>query len=709
MAADARANILITAEDRTKAAFDAVARGFEVIKRLFVARELYEGIKAIVEAGRGAEDSANRLTAAYRLQAQQVGLTRAQLDELADSLAAATQFNDNDIKKGEAELLKFGNIYGDVFTRALQASADLAAFNGTDVATATDALGKALANPIEGTKGLGAAVGKLNAVERDHIKTLVEQQRMLEAQNYILDLVNSHIGGTASLMNSGYTKAIEDTAKAWDKLKEAIAQTAAMQSIVHSFLEDMTQSLTDLKNIVESGSWTDSLLFLLGYRGMPTARSHAAKDITDLQDKLQELEKQRGSQGFVITDEAGNAYYGPSVDQQIEQTKKQIEDLTAAYKHLWGPPAAAQPVNKPKNQLTDQQLAFIKSIKQQTERVGDGPIAGLFAKADELHLGKGTHLAIQKLGQDIQQVADETERAKAATEDWQKAFASVQGLREATYQVQDDTALAIIGGNSGQRQKGQQLAQQNREFSQIARTLSGDQRKTFEDSFAAQQKAWGAAWDENYRVVRSFGYGYKTVLADIAEATTNTAAQISELMTDAFRGMEDALVSFVKTGKLDFRSLADSIITDLIRIQVQRSILAPLAGALGGAAGTNAAFDFFSGMFGSPASTGAGTYGPTSSGGVKPRAGGGDIAAGMPYLVGEQGPELIVPRASGTVIPNGKFGGGVHVEQINIGQGASPESVVEAFRQIRDLRGSVGSIAIAAVAEQRQRGRAGLR
>lgn len=34
------------------------------------------------------------------------------------------------------------------------------------------------------------------------------------------------------------------------------------------------------------------------------------------------------------------------------------------------------------------------------------------------------------------------------------------------------------------------------------------------------------------------------------------------------------------------------------------------------------------------------------------RAAGGPVRAGMPYLVGEEGPELIVPGASGTVIPN---------------------------------------------------------
>lgn len=38
------------------------------------------------------------------------------------------------------------------------------------------------------------------------------------------------------------------------------------------------------------------------------------------------------------------------------------------------------------------------------------------------------------------------------------------------------------------------------------------------------------------------------------------------------------------------------------------------------------------------------------------RASGGPVAAGTPYLVGEQGPELFVPTANGSIVPKGQFG-----------------------------------------------------
>jgi hypothetical protein len=40
------------------------------------------------------------------------------------------------------------------------------------------------------------------------------------------------------------------------------------------------------------------------------------------------------------------------------------------------------------------------------------------------------------------------------------------------------------------------------------------------------------------------------------------------------------------------------------------------------------------------------------------RAIGGPVSSGSPYVVGEKGPELFVPHASGTIVPNNKMGGG---------------------------------------------------
>lgn len=48
------------------------------------------------------------------------------------------------------------------------------------------------------------------------------------------------------------------------------------------------------------------------------------------------------------------------------------------------------------------------------------------------------------------------------------------------------------------------------------------------------------------------------------------------------------------------------------------------------------------------------------------RAAGGPVSAGIPYLVGERGPELFVPGGSGRILPSGSFGGGGGQTVVNV-------------------------------------------
>jgi len=105
-----------------------------------------------------------------------------------------------------------------------------------------------------------------------------------------------------------------------------------------------------------------------------------------------------------------------------------------------------------------------------------------------------------------------------------------------------------------------------------------------------------------------------------------------------FQDMENAIVNFVKTGKLNFKALAQSIISDIMAIYIKAQFLQMFKGA----------GNIFSSMFGGGNSA-AGSMGdfPAS---VPMAAAGGYIDG--PTLVGENGPEIFMPRSAGTVIPN---------------------------------------------------------
>lgn len=163
------------------------------------------------------------------------------------------------------------------------------------------------------------------------------------------------------------------------------------------------------------------------------------------------------------------------------------------------------------------------------------------------------------------------------------------------------------------------------------------------DAEKAAQDGLNASWE----------YGADTALRKYQEEIANVAASTEAAMSRAFKGMEDALVNFVKTGKLDFKSLADSIITDLIRIEIQRSIMKPLTTAMDNAGGLSGLVKSFFG------------------GG---KATGGAVDASKWYVVGENGPEVFAPGVSGSVIPNGAVVAGNAGSSIVIHQSISVDS-----------------------------------
>jgi hypothetical protein len=72
-------------------------------------------------------------------------------------------------------------------------------------------------------------------------------------------------------------------------------------------------------------------------------------------------------------------------------------------------------------------------------------------------------------------------------------------------------------------------------------------------------------------------------LSQYADQAMNWGKGLSDTLVGAFRSAEGAFRDFVKTGKVDFKGLIASILTDLAVLQFRRSVLGPIANALSSA------------------------------------------------------------------------------------------------------------------------------
>ena len=158
--------------------------------------------------------------------------------------------------------------------------------------------------------------------------------------------------------------------------------------------------------------------------------------------------------------------------------------------------------------------------------------------------------------------------------------------------------------------------------------------------------------------------------------------QYQGIVNDVSNTVEQGLMDIVertKTVEEAFRDMAADIIRQLYRVLVVQNMVGSFNAATGEGSGLAG---FFGGMF-------------------KPRANGGPVTAGQPYLVGERGPELFVPSSNGGVVANDKMGGGVTVVQnLNISTGVSQTVRAE----IRNLMPQIAETAKSAVVDGKRRG-----
>lgn len=174
--------------------------------------------------------------------------------------------------------------------------------------------------------------------------------------------------------------------------------------------------------------------------------------------------------------------------------------------------------------------------------------------------------------------------------------------------------------------------------------------------------------------------GQKAALEDYLDSAKDVAGQTYDLFTNAFSGLEDTVVEFVKTGKLSFADLADSIIADLIRIEVRKAVAFAAGGDDGRSGlvgllslGASAAAGYFGGDSSAAGASQSGytsdaynTWKNAQSGHIPGRAGGGSVAANEVYQVGENnmpeilrsgGRQYLIPGDDGQVIPMKGWGG----------------------------------------------------
>jgi lambda family phage tail tape measure protein len=357
--------------------------------------------------------------------------------------------------------------------------------------------------------------------------------------------------------------------------------------------------------------------------------------IAKLERRIQEL-RESPTLGFTTFIDTAQIN---ALERKLDELRRARDQTQARIAFLEGPPDAGAP--PPISAPAPDDTAGVQDRAKRLERIArelEGTLFGIthegseriiaeherrIAEIEALRARNGSNAeAVEQLiaqsaavrdAQLSQLRAKEVEAAEKVRAADERVFASLEAERAALSQTERERFVA----QALSRLSAEATAQQRREVEQLAGALFDEQQalqarqrlldegrsamdrtRTATEQHAAEiakrnellaagaidlatyARAVEDANDRALRSSREWTDGATRFLKDYVAESNDAAAATERAFASAFSGAEDSLVGFISTGKLEFRSLADSVLADLARTTVRQTLTAPRAGAL---------------------------------------------------------------------------------------------------------------------------------
>lgn len=300
-----------------------------------------------------AEKVQAQLAARIRDTGNAAGRSLEQLNAQAKALQQTTLFDDNAVGGAQAALMVFREIEGLNFDRAVELSADLATKWNTDMPTAAERLGTALANPERGLRALASAGVEFSKAERESIKEMVEHGRTAEVVTVILDRLEGTIGSTAEAAADTLGGAFGRLKNQVSSLLQGDSGTEGMVGLRQS-VEDLIDLLADPRTEEAIDNTASGILKianaaitavtevddLLGWlQRAATFEMGGTKDVTDLAQIRYEIQRNEEN----ISEWSDKEGFGFRMAQKkAEKRLAELREMEAMSLRLFGEPGAPQ-------------------------------------------------------------------------------------------------------------------------------------------------------------------------------------------------------------------------------------------------------------------------------------------------------------------------------------------------------------------------------
>ena len=211
-------------------------------------------------------------------------VTAGRIDAAAQVLEDDMNLDKQAVMDAMATVATYEGVASDLFERIMKSSADMSYTFGSDIGSAIRDLGRVMEDPIQGLTRLRRQGIMVSREIEDQVSSLVEQNRLYDAQVLILDEIDAKVGGVAERMAEA--AGAQSVSAMWGKFVGEIGNTLTggllpVQKAVADMLNGATgymefrNQIRNIRSEIENLSLEDAL----------------ALDTGDLQDLLDGLER----------------------------------------------------------------------------------------------------------------------------------------------------------------------------------------------------------------------------------------------------------------------------------------------------------------------------------------------------------------------------------------------------------------------------------
>lgn len=208
---------------------------------------MYSSAMAGIELYAETERYLARTEAQLKATGAAVGFTSSELDNFARSVAMNTLASTDGVRQAMSVMMTFKSVTGESFKEAIKLSQDLAETFGTDISSEARNLGRALESPAEAISILKRKGIELTSEQQNLINSFVETGDKAKAQEVIFKALQERVGGTGEgSAKDTLSGSLDTLGQATDELKEQFAKTTGITDFFKGVIDSLSGAFIGL-------------------------------------------------------------------------------------------------------------------------------------------------------------------------------------------------------------------------------------------------------------------------------------------------------------------------------------------------------------------------------------------------------------------------------------------------------------------------------